>query len=55
VGHNVDLQIKIDPSLLAGVVVHVGDMRLDATTRGRLQSLKDALAVSRPAVFTVSN
>ncbi len=54
-GHNVDLQIKIDSSLLAGVVVHVGDMRLDATTRGRLQSLKDALAVSRPAVFTVSN
>ncbi len=55
IGHDVDLQIKIDPSLLAGVVVHVGDMRLDATTRGRLQSLKDALAVSRPAVFTVSN
>ena len=54
-GHNVDLQIKIDPSLLAGVVVHIGDLRLDATTRGRLQSLKDALAVSRPAVFTASN
>lgn len=54
-GHNVDLQIKIDESLLAGVVVHIGDLRLDATTRGRLHDLREVLAFNRPAVFTVSN
>lgn len=45
-GHEVDLQVAVDPSLLSGVLVQIGDLRLDATTRGRLQALKEALAAS---------
>jgi F-type H+-transporting ATPase subunit delta len=43
-GKNVELQIADDPSLLGGVLVEVGDLRLDATTRGRLTTLRDAVA-----------
>ncbi len=46
-GKNVELQIADDPSLLGGVLVEIGDLRLDATTRGRLGSLRDAVASSR--------
>jgi len=43
-GKNVELQIAEDPALLGGVLVEVGDLRLDATTRGRLVALRDAVA-----------
>lgn len=43
-GKNVELQISEDPALLGGVLVEVGDLRLDATTRGRLGALHDAVA-----------
>ncbi|HEY5266985.1 MAG TPA: F0F1 ATP synthase subunit delta [Acidimicrobiales bacterium] len=43
-GKNVELQIAEEPSLLGGVLVEIGDLRLDATTRGRLGSLHDAVA-----------
>jgi F-type H+-transporting ATPase subunit delta len=46
-GKNVELQIAADPSLLGGVVVEVGDLRLDASTRGRLGALHDALQSGR--------
>ncbi len=46
-GKSVELQIAEDPSLLGGVLVEVGDLRLDATTRGRLRSLHDAVASGR--------
>jgi F0F1-type ATP synthase delta subunit len=46
-GKSVELQIADDPSLLGGVLVEIGDLRLDATTRGRLGSLRDAVASSR--------
>ena len=46
-GKNVELQIAEDPSLLGGVLVEVGDLRLDATTRGRLGALRDAVASGR--------
>ena len=51
-GGNVDLQVKIDEELLAGVVVYIGDLCLDATARGRLQNLRDSLLHSRPVVFS---
>ena len=51
-GGNVDLQVKIDEELLAGVVVYIGDLCLDATARGRLQKLRDSLLHSRPVVFS---
>jgi F-type H+-transporting ATPase subunit delta len=46
-GKSVELQIAEDPALLGGVLVEVGDLRLDATTRGRLGALHDAVASGR--------
>jgi F-type H+-transporting ATPase subunit delta len=43
-GKSVELQIAEDPTLLGGVLVEVGDLRLDASTRGRLGQLRDAVA-----------
>jgi F-type H+-transporting ATPase subunit delta len=51
-GGNVDLQVKVDEELLAGVVVYIGDLCLDATARGRLQNLRDSLLQTRPVVFS---
>ncbi|HVB51903.1 MAG TPA: F0F1 ATP synthase subunit delta [Acidimicrobiales bacterium] len=42
-GKKVELQIAEQPSLLGGVLVEIGDLRLDATTRGRLGTLRDAV------------
>ncbi len=46
-GKNVELQIAEEPALLGGVLVEVGDLRLDATTRGRLGELHDAVSAGR--------
>ena len=43
-GHAVELQVAEEPDLLGGVLVEVGDLRLDATMRGRLQFLRDSVA-----------
>jgi len=43
-GQNVELQVNQEPDLLGGVLVEVGDLRLDATTRGRLSALHDDVA-----------
>jgi F0F1-type ATP synthase delta subunit len=42
-GKNVELQIANEPALLGGVLVEIGDLRLDASTRGRLGALRDAI------------
>lgn len=42
-GNPVDLQITVDPALLAGVLVELGDLRLDDTVRGRLDALREHL------------
>ncbi len=42
-GHDVELQVVEDDSLLGGVLVQVGDLRLDATTKGRLVALREAI------------
>ena len=46
-GKDVELQIAEQPDLLGGVLVEIGDLRLDATTRGRLGALRDAVASGR--------
>ena len=46
-GKNVELQVADDASLLGGVVVEVGDLRLDASTKGRLSALHDAVTSGR--------
>ena len=45
-GKEVELQIADDPSLLGGVLVEIGDLRLDASTKGRLGALHDVVAAS---------
>lgn len=40
-GSPVELQVTVDPVLLAGVEVEIGDLRLDATARGRLDRLRE--------------
>jgi F-type H+-transporting ATPase subunit delta len=46
-GKDVELQIAEEPDLLGGVLVEIGDLRLDATTRGRLGALREAVASRR--------
>ena len=40
-GSPVELQVTVDPALLAGVNVEIGDLELDATARGRLDRLRE--------------
>ena len=51
-GNPVDLQVTIDPALLGGVVVQVGDLLVDSSTRHRLDELKEHLLVSEAAYRT---
>jgi ATP synthase F1 delta subunit len=44
-GSAVELQVTLDPSLLAGVVVEVGDLQVDASALGRLNDLREHLSV----------
>jgi len=40
-GSPVELEVTVEPDLLAGVNVEIGDLQLDATVRGRLDRLKE--------------
>jgi F-type H+-transporting ATPase subunit delta len=42
-GSPVELQVVVDPSLLSGAIVDVGDLRVDATARGRLNEMREQL------------
>ncbi|HET8990903.1 MAG TPA: F0F1 ATP synthase subunit delta [Acidimicrobiales bacterium] len=53
-GLPVELQVDVEPDLLGGVLVQVGDLRLDATTRGRLGVLRDAVAAPRGLVSALA-
>lgn len=43
-GKDVELQVADSPELLGGVLIEIGDLRLDATTRGRLGALRDSVS-----------
>jgi F-type H+-transporting ATPase subunit delta len=43
-GHEIILETAVDPALLGGVVVQIGDWLVDASTRARLQALRDSLS-----------
>lgn len=43
-GGPVELQVTLEPELLAGVVVHIGDLQVDASCRGRLDELAEHMA-----------
>lgn len=42
-GATVELDVRIDPGLIGGLTVRVGDRLLDASVRGRLERLRDQL------------
>jgi len=42
-GATVDLRAAVDPSLIGGLTVRVGDTLVDASVRGRLERLRDQL------------
>ena len=42
-GGRVELDLKIDPSLLGGLVVRIGDRLIDGSVRGRLERLRNQL------------
>ncbi|MFI5036079.1 MAG: F0F1 ATP synthase subunit delta [Acidimicrobiales bacterium] len=54
-GQNVELQVAEEPDLLGGILVEVGDLLLDATTRGRLATLHDDVASGHLYRTTLAN
>ena len=42
-GHRVELETEVDPELLGGLVVQIGDRLVDASVRGRLDALRKSL------------
>jgi F-type H+-transporting ATPase subunit delta len=46
-GRKVDAQRNVDPSLIGGLVLQAGSLRLDASVRGRLNRLRRELVPSR--------
>jgi F-type H+-transporting ATPase subunit delta len=44
VGAPVELQVVLDPNLLSGAVIQIGDMQVDASARGRIEALREHLA-----------
>ncbi|HUZ11105.1 MAG TPA: F0F1 ATP synthase subunit delta [Acidimicrobiales bacterium] len=45
-GSPVELQVTVDPALLAGVVLEVGDLLIDASARGRLDALREHMSAA---------
>ncbi|MEJ7696595.1 MAG: F0F1 ATP synthase subunit delta [Candidatus Limnocylindrales bacterium] len=42
-GGRIELAVEVDPSLLGGLVVRVGDRLIDGSVRGRLERLRNQL------------
>ena len=42
-GKQVELEMRVDPSILGGIVVRIGDRMVDGSTRQRLRSLRTQL------------
>ena len=45
-GREVRLQTEVDPSILGGIIIRVGDMVYDGSVQHKLDTLKDRLAIS---------
>jgi F0F1-type ATP synthase delta subunit len=43
-GRRVDLSSRVDPDILGGIVVRVGNIILDASIRNRLEQLRKQVA-----------
>jgi F-type H+-transporting ATPase subunit delta len=48
-GHPVDLRVTLEPELLGGVVVQIGDLLIDGSTRHRLDQLREHVHASEEA------
>jgi F-type H+-transporting ATPase subunit delta len=48
-GKDVTLQRRVDPAVLGGIVLRIGDQLIDASVRGRLDGLRLALRKARIA------
>jgi F-type H+-transporting ATPase subunit delta len=46
VGQQIEMETTVDPGILGGVVVRVGDLLLDGSVRGRLETLRRRLAAT---------
>ena len=49
-GGRVDLELTVDPDLLGGLVVRVGDRMIDGSVRGRLERLRNQLVSGQRAL-----
>ena len=45
-GNTVELQSNVDPDILGGLVVQVGNMVLDTSIRNRLEKLRKSVAAA---------
>jgi F-type H+-transporting ATPase subunit delta len=46
-GKNIDLDVKIDPSIIGGLIVKVGSQMIDSSLRTKLNSIKLAMKEAR--------
>ena len=49
-GGRIDLDLEVDPDLLGGLVVRVGDRMIDGSVRGRLERLRNQLVSGQRAL-----
>jgi F-type H+-transporting ATPase subunit delta len=46
-GQNIDLQVKVDPAIIGGLVVTLGSRRVDSSLRTKLNAIKFAMKEAR--------
>ena len=46
-GKNIDLDVKIDPSIIGGLIVKVGSQMIDSSLRTKLNAIKHAMKEAR--------
>ena len=42
-GREIVRRVKVDPSLIGGIIARIGDKMIDGSTRSRLLSLRESL------------